>query len=87
MAGRGGLPGPGGAAEDGVSRAAALEGGADKEGKFPDMGVAVMKVFRDERGIEDLAVAKERLVVAKDVFLPHTYAIRERKHMSPRRAG
>jgi len=51
------------------------------------MGIAVVKVLGDERGVEDLGIAKEGLVVAKDVFLPHTYAIRERKHMSPRRAG
>src|SRR5690606_27090308 len=36
----GGLPGPGRAAEDGAPRAPAPEGRADKEGEFPDLGVA-----------------------------------------------
>ncbi len=57
------LSGPGGASEDGVYRPPTLEGGVDEEGKFLDLGIAVMKVFRDERGIEDLRISKEGLVI------------------------
>jgi len=83
----GGLPRPRRPAEDRAPGAAAPEGRPGEEGEFADLGVAVVEDVGHVGELEDLAVAKERLVVAKDLSLPHSYVIRRRGYMCPRRAG
>ena len=61
----GGLPGPRRAAEDGGESAPAPEGRADKEGEFPDLGVAVVELVGDERELEDVRISEEGLVAAE----------------------
>jgi hypothetical protein len=60
----GGLPGSRLTAEDGAPRAPAPEGWPEKEGEFPDLGVAVVDLLRNERELKDLRVPEERLVVS-----------------------
>jgi len=62
---------PGGAAEDRALRAAVPDGQPGEEGEFPDLGVAVVKLVGHVSELEDLAVAEDRLVVAKGFSLPH----------------
>ena len=66
-----GLAGAGGAPEDRALRAVALEGRAGEEGEFTDLGVAMVDLVGHAGELEDLAGAKERLVVAKGGSLPH----------------
>jgi len=67
----GGLPRPRRPAEDCASRAAAPEGRPGEEGEFADLGVAVVDLVGHVGELEDLAVAEDRLVVAKGFSLPH----------------
>ena len=59
------FPVPGRAAEDGGESAPALEGRSDKEGEFLGLGVAVVEVVGDERGLEGVRVVEEGLVAAE----------------------
>jgi len=70
-AGGGGPAGAGRAAEERDLRAAAPEGRPGEEGEFADPGVAMMGLVGHVGELEDLTIAKERLVVAKGVSLPH----------------
>lgn len=68
---RGGLPGPGRAAEDGAPHTSASEGRPDEEGEFPDLGVAVVEVLGEIRELESLTVPKKGLVGAEKGRGPH----------------
>ena len=67
----GGLPGPRRPAEDGGESTPAPEGRADEEGEFPDLGVAVVEVLRDEREFKDVGISEEGLVGAEKGRVRH----------------
>jgi len=67
----GGLAGAGRPAEDRAPRTAAPESRPGEEGEFADLGVAVVELVGHVGELEDLAIAEERLVVAKGFSLPH----------------
>lgn len=69
--GRGGPAGAGWGVEERALRDDAPEGRLSEEGEFGDLDVAVVDLVGHVGELEDLTIAKERLVVAKSVSLPH----------------
>ncbi|KUG19174.1 hypothetical protein ASZ90_011104 [hydrocarbon metagenome] len=67
-----GLPGSRGAAEDGAPRARAPESRPEKEGEFPDLGIAIMNLLGKKRELKDLGIPKKSLVGAKEGRMRHT---------------